>query len=141
MPQTTSTLNPAAPSFHFPYGFTDIPSTPTENPKSKPKQRSQPASTSNVTGARRKTKQLPASDPNSIELEYTKYALNSAKTEICNLENELNDLKFRNKILNDRLAVLEKRQKDGIDDIISDTVRPPEISRRTANHCCHQQAT
>ena len=93
-----------------------------------------------VTGTRKKTKQVPATDPKGLELEFAKYSLNTAKTKICEQETEINDLKFRNKILEDRIASLEKRQKQQINDEIS---RPPLADSYVTTccrprHCCNQ---
>ena len=72
-----------------------------------------------VTGTRKKTKQVPATDLKGLELEFAKYSLNTAKTKICEQETEINDLKFRNKILEDRIASLEKRQKQQIKGLLA----------------------
>ena len=109
-----STLNPAAPPFA---GL---------NPPDPPPQPRQ-------TGTKKKTKQVPTADPKGLADEYTKYAINTAKTRICEQENEINELKFRNKILEDRIAGLERMKKQEIDDKI---YHQPVHCR--PSHCCLQ---
>ena len=95
------------------------------------------------TGARKKVKQVPATDPMGIELELTKYALNTAKTKICEQDTDLKDLRFRNKILEDRIAILEKREKQGIADSYSSPVSQGPLRAPCYRHtyCCHAPPT
>ena len=103
---------------------------------------SQVPKTGASTGARKKVKSTPPVDQKSIELEYTKYALNSAKTTICNLENKLKDLDFRNKILSDRLAGLEEGKRNTIDeDILLNHQNHKSNHSCLSSHCCHAQVS
>ena len=155
-PTPTSNLNPSAPSFNSnqdraapsetqpgaaassgspPAASTG--SQPGASPGSQaaPSSGSQPAP-AKPSGRGKKSKQLPATDPQGLEHEFTKYALNTAKAKICEQETQMNDLKFRNEILEQRIASLEKRQKDAI----SEEILYPQSDRHTpccrAVHCC-----
>ena len=127
-PAVTSLLNPGAPAFTSSQDITepDHPQPTQSNPKQ--------------TGTRKKTKLVPATDPQGIEYEYNKYALKTAKTKICEQETEINDLKFRNKILEDRIASLEKRQKKEIHDEYYSPAPDPQRHSccRYRNQCCNQ---
>ena len=118
--QLSSVLNPSAPCFTLSDNISQPP--PSKNP---PKQ----------TGTRRKTKMTPPSDPQGIELDFAKYSLNTAKAKIVEQETEINDLKFRNKILDDRIASLENREKDQINRDIFNNVSPASCCK--PRQCCN----
>ena len=109
-----STLNPTAPPFA------------SNNPPGPPPQPRQ-------TGTKKKSKQVPTADPKGLEDEYTQYAINTAKARICEQENEISEFKFRNKILEDRIAGLERMKKQEIDDKM---YHQPVHCR--PSHCCLQ---
>ena len=100
-----------------------------------PSSGSQPAP-AKPSGRGKKSKQLPATDPQGLEHEFTKYALNTAKAKICEQETQMNDLKFRNEILEQRIASLEKRQKDAISEEILYPQSDRHIPCCRAVHCC-----
>ena len=120
----TQALNPRAPLF--------VSNQPSLHPPKKA-----------TTGPKKKAKQVPSTDPAGLESEYNKYAINIAKTKICEQETELKDLKFRNKILEDRIAALEKKKKQEVhDDILSPTTQTcraklPGGCSQTSHSCCH----
>ena len=120
----TQALNPRAPLF--------VSNQPSLHPPKKA-----------TTGPKKKAKQVPSTDPTGLENEYNKYAINVAKTKICEQETELKDLKFRNKILEDRIAALEKKKKQEVhDDILSPTTQTcraklPGGCSQTSHSCCH----
>ena len=92
------------------------------------------APTNPKTGTRKKTKQTPSTDPQGVENELNKYALNTAKAKICEQETEIKDLRFRNNILGQRISTLEKRVKD----TIADQINSPQLSSNYCRqrHCC-----
>ena len=89
------------------------------------------------TTKRNKSKKTPAADTEGINLEFTKYAANTAKAKICEQEVEINDLKVRNNILEQRLAIIEKKYKDDIGgEILNHHCKQ---SNQCVGHscCCH----
>ena len=117
---------------------TNLPYPQTLNPNAEPFIGEEQTQTTNKknTGARKKTKQFPPSDPTSLEKEYTKYAMNTAKTKICEQETEIKELKFKNKILEDRLASLEKQVKQNVSDQYPSSLDPSQPTCGAPRWCC-----
>ena len=109
------TLNPMAPEFES---------------------SSEPLGTIRETGTKRKTKKNNSNAPEQTELELNKYAFNTAKARICEQETEINDLKLRNDILEQRLAIIEKKYKTELGHGILNGSCSSHFNRCQATHCC-----
>ena len=83
-PSNSSDLDPSAPPF--------------ESRSSQPSTANQPTAKN-----KKKTKQAPATDQQGLDLEYARYEVNTTKAKLRDQENTINDLKFRNGILQSRI--------------------------------------
>ena len=133
-------LNPLAPSFssqqlptHFPVSLAST-SVSFSNAF---------ASTITTTQNRRQKKKTTptiAQAHQNLDLECARIELNTAQTKIKAHENTIADLKFRNKILEDRVAQLDTAQKKSIyEKYFPTNQESPAGSQVPPNHhCCYQ---
>ena len=61
--------------------------------------------------------------------------MNTAKTKICEQETEIKELKFKNKVLEDRLASLEKQLKRNIGDQYPSSIGPDQPTCGASRWC------
>ena len=71
-------------------------------------------------------------------MEYTKYQVNISQAKIRDQEATIKDLRFRNNILESRVADLEKKQKDNIYDkyFPSESTSAQPSTRNNTGSCC-----
>ena len=81
-------------------------------------------------------KNKPAQPPQNLDLEYAKIELNTAQATINVLETTVNDLRFRNGILEDRVKQLEEMKKTEI----FDKYFPPQQQKPQSREHCSQPA-
>jgi hypothetical protein len=80
-----------------------------------------------------------------LDLEYAKIELNTAQASIVVLETTISDLRFRNRILEDRINQFEGLKKNDVFEKYfpstgqQNALKPEQRSHATfSNHCCHQ---
>ena len=107
-------LNPLAPPFLDRQpppqaAISDVGQLALTQAQSNPSQNSNSASR-----PRKRAKPFLGTDQQSLDLEYARIEVSTAMAKVRDQENTINDLEFRNKILEDRVEQLERNQKDEI---------------------------
>ena len=112
-----------------------------------------PQSSSNTPGPAASRAKKPAkknSPPQNLDLEYARIELNTAQASIVVLETTINDLRFRNAILEDRIKQIEDKKKTDIYEKYFPPSDQPNVTRQGCAcasrappqlQCCHQVTT